>query len=106
MGVAQTRVRGVLWTAHAGFIRLASLVGVVSLIVLILAGPRGRAWDAAGVAIALMGAAVAGRLALLTMVDASSFPAFSTRYIYPTVSLYSGVMVLLAHRAWAVHRSR
>lgn len=106
VGVAQTRVRAALWTAHAGLIRLASGVGMVSLIVLTLAGARGRACDAALVAIALMGTAVAGRLALLTMVDASSFPAFSTRYIYPTVSLYSGVMMLLAHRAWAVYRTR
>ncbi len=104
VGAAQTRVRGALWTVHAGLIRLASLAGVVSLIT--LSGARGRTWDAALVAIALMGVAVASRLALLTMVDASSFPAFSTRYIYPTVSLFSGVMMLLTHRAWLVYRNR
>jgi len=106
VGVAQTRVRGALWTAHARLIRLAGPVGVVSLIALLLSGTRGRTWDAGLVAITLMGAAVASRLALLTMVDASSFPAFSTRYIYPTVSLYSVVMILLANRAWVVYQSR
>jgi hypothetical protein len=106
VGVMQTWVRGVLWTAHAWLIRLASLVGAASLIALVLSGARGRAWDAGLIAITLMGFAVASRLALLTMVDASSFPAFSTRYIYPTVSLFSGVMILLTHRAWVVYRSR
>ncbi|MFP8878424.1 MAG: hypothetical protein VCE43_02610 [Myxococcota bacterium] len=106
VGVAQTRVRGVLWSAHAGLIRLASLAGVASLIGLTLSGARGRQWDAALVAIALIGIAVASRLALLTMVDASSFPAFSTRYIYPTVSLFGVEMMLLTHRAWVVYRSR
>ena len=66
----------------------------------------GRQWDAAAVAIAMMGFAVAGRVGLLVLVDASSFPATSTRYIYPTVSLFSGVMILLAHRAWVVVRKR
>jgi hypothetical protein len=110
VGVAQTRVRGALWSVHAIFIQLVGLVGATSLIGLALSGAlgsmRGGKWDAALVAITLMGVAVASRLALLTMVDASSFPAFSTRYIYPTVSLFSGVMLLLTHRAWVAVRSR
>jgi len=104
-GAAQTRVRGVLWSAHAGLIRLATLAGGLSLVALVFSGSRARRWDSALAAITLIGVAVSSRLALLTMVDASSFPAFSTRYCYPTVSLFSIAMLLVTHRAWRVCRS-
>ncbi len=105
-GGVRGRLRGGLWSAHAWLIRLAALAGVTSLVGLIASGARGRQWDAALVAIALVGVAVASRLALLTMVDASSFPAFSTRYAYPTVSLFSVAMILITHRAWMVYQTR
>ena len=43
----------------------------------------------------MLAALAAARFALLALVDASSFPARSSRYVYPAVSLYGCALLLL-----------
>ena len=43
----------------------------------------------------MLAALVVVRFALLALVDASSFPARSSRYVYPAVSLYGCAILLL-----------
>ena len=63
-----------------------------------LASSRGGARLGSSVfgVVAMLAVLVAARVALLALVDASSFPAHSSRYVYPFVSLYGCTMLLLA----------
>ena len=51
-------------------------------------------------------ALVAARFALLALVDASSFPARSSRYVYPAVSLYGCAILLLIEQGMRNLRRR
>ena len=55
-------------------------------------------------ALFLIFAVVAGRVALLTLLEASSLPAHSSRLVYPVIGLYDCGLLLLIAEAW--HRLR
>jgi hypothetical protein len=89
--VARESVRSALWDALwalqpwlLGALALASLAGVVRLVV---DRPALSLGDPALAVFVLTGALVAARLLLLAMIDASSFNATSSRYVYPAAAL-------------------
>jgi hypothetical protein len=95
------RVRHALWDLHALWMRLgtaAALGAGVLLAAPSLRPERPRAYAVACAAVAL---AVATRLGLLAVVDASAFPADTSRYLHPAIGLTSCLLVLLIDAAVA-----
>jgi hypothetical protein len=101
-GAYQREVRRALWMAHAAWVRTGSVLAIAAAVALVL-GWRKRAleWNAAWGALALIALLVISRVALLTLIDASSFAARSSRYLYPIASLYAAGLVLLIHLVWS-----
>ena len=97
---ARNQIRDWLWVAHSIWVWVASAVGVAGFATLLALRRRAPLLDPQTAVILAMATVVAARVALLTVVDASSFPAWSSRYVYPVASLYTVSMLLLAHRAW------
>ncbi len=95
-----------LWRGHSLAIVVAAGVGVVALLLLALPPWRRRLADPLLVAAALMGFAVASRVGMLMLIDASSFPAWSSRYIYPAVSLFTCTVLVVTTLALRHLRSR
>jgi hypothetical protein len=110
-GVDATRraVRRALWGVHALALRALGAAGLLAFAVLLAPPWRGRGGSPVAAAIALTAVLVVGRVGLLALVDASSFSARSSRYVYPVVPLY-GIGVLLAIREargrWLTRASR
>ncbi len=104
-GPARRGIRRALWRAHALLLRVLPLIGVVSTVLLALPPWRGRRPDLVIEALGLILVVVVVRVAMLTALDAGSFPAWSSRYIYPVVSLTSCGLLLLVFTA-VRHRTR
>ena len=98
-GAVRRRLRRALWRAHALGIRVLMPLGAVAAVVLLLPPWRGRMADPAVEALGLIAAVVVARVAMLTAIDSSSFPAWSSRYVYPIVSLTSCGLFLLVFAA-------
>jgi hypothetical protein len=94
------RVRDALWSANALAIRGAALAGSLAIVALMLPRWRGRAANPALRALVLIAVAVLSRIALLALIDASSAPTRSTRYVYPVAALSTCGMLVAAHAAW------
>lgn len=93
---ARRRVREALWIGHALLVRGLTLAGCLAAVALLIPPWRGRLADPVYAVLGLVAVVVAARVAMLSLIDASSFPAWSSRYVYPVVSLYScGVLVLI-----------
>jgi len=88
-------VRTALWNAHPLFYAGISALGLLAAAALLLPFRRDRFADPLFGIFLMLGALVALRFALLALVDASSFPARSSRYVYPAVSLYGCASLLL-----------
>ena len=104
---ARRGVRWALWRAHALGVRVLTPLGALAALVLLLPPWRGRRLDLVVETLGLLAVVVAGRVAMLALVNASSLPAWSSRYVYPVVSLYSCTLLLLvfaAVRRWR-HRA-
>jgi len=84
-----------LWRGHSLGIVVAAWVGVVALGLVALPPWRRRLADPLYAAAAVMGFAVVSRVGMLMLIDASSFPAWSSRYIYPAVSLFTCTVLVL-----------
>ncbi len=84
-----------LWRGHSLGVVVAAWVGVVALGILILPPWRRRLADPLLAAAAVMGFAVVSRVGMLMLIDASSFPAWSSRYIYPAVSLFTCTVLVV-----------
>ncbi len=100
---ARRWVRRWLWGSHAWLIRGLTLASGVALLFWLWPPWRRILADPLTTALGLIISAVAGRVLMLTLVDASSFPTWSSRYIYPVVSLTSCgalVLVVAAVRHW------
>lgn len=99
-------LRRALWSLHALWVRVAGLGGVAAgLLCLTRRRPRGRNpvyWVAVGALLL----ALASRLLLLAAVDASAFPADTSRYLHPVIPLYSCLALLLIDAALAGRRVR
>ncbi len=95
-----------LWIAHAGVVAALALCALPAAVVLALPPWRRRAPDALSAAGLTLGLLVVARVALLTWVDASSFPARSSRYVYPVAALAIVAGLLLAQRAFVRLRRR
>jgi hypothetical protein len=96
-------LRAALWIGHALGLRVLAALAVV---VLPLAAWRRRSAAAAApragsdllwCSVALLAAAVASRLALLAVIDASSFPARSSRYLHPVMGPFWAALLLAIH---------
>jgi hypothetical protein len=97
--------RTVLWVTHPPLYIALTVLGLFGAAALLGSGRRDRASDPLlAVAIMLL-VWVAARTALLVLIDASSFPARSSRCIYPAVSVYGCAMLLLAEQGWRNLRS-
>ena len=94
-GMPRRAVRTVLWIAHPLFYAGVSVLGLLAAATLLLPFRRGRFADPLFGVFLTLAALVVARFALLTFVDASSFPARSSRYVYPAVSLYGCAILLL-----------
>jgi len=92
-------VRAALWIAHPFFYAGLSALGLLAAGALLLPFRRDRFADPLFGVFLTLAALVALRFALLALVDASSFPARSSRYVYPAVSLYGCAIVLLVDQA-------
>jgi hypothetical protein len=103
---ARRRIRQALWRAHALLIRVLTPLGAVAAVVLLLPPWRGRRWDRVDLALGLVAVAVVSRVAMLTAVDASTLPAWSSRYVYPVVSLADCGLLLLLFAALRHRRLR
>jgi len=90
--------RTVLWLAHPLVYAGLTAAGLLGAVALLRPRRRDRLWDPAIGVIAMLLAWVFARTAMLVLVDASSFPARSSRYIYPAVSLYGCALLLLAEQ--------
>jgi hypothetical protein len=95
-------IRAALWTLHAQGIRVLAVAAVLAAGLAVLRRPRRGA--AFGVALVLLAGVVGSRLLLLAVVDASSFPADTTRYLYPVISLSSCLLLLLVDAALPLRR--
>jgi hypothetical protein len=91
--------RMALWIVHPFFYGAISALGLLAAAVLLLPFRPGRFADPAFGVFAVLAVTVAARFALLVLIDASSFPARSSRYVYPAVSLYGCAMLLLIEQA-------
>jgi hypothetical protein len=98
-------LRWALWRAHALLVRVLMPLGAVAVVILLMPPWRGRMADFAVEALGLIVVVVVARVAMLTAVDASSLPAWSSRYVYPVVSLTSCGLLLLVFAA-VRHRAR
>jgi hypothetical protein len=93
---ARRRVREALWIGHALLVRGLTLAGCLAAVALLIPPWRGRLADPVYAVLGLVAVVVAARVAMLTAIDASSFPAWSSRYVYSVVSLYScGISLLI-----------
>jgi hypothetical protein len=99
-------IRRALWRAHALGVRVLTLLGVVAAALLVLPPWRGRRPDLVVEALGLILVIVVARVAMLTALDAGSFPAWSSRYVYPVVSLTSCGLLLLVFEALRHHTRR
>jgi hypothetical protein len=94
-GLPRRAARSLLWIAHPFFYAAVSALGLLAAAALLPAYRSGRFRDPALGVFTTLAALVAARFALLILIDASSFPARSSRYVYPAVSLYGCAMLLL-----------
>ena len=108
-GGVRRGMRAGLWHAHAVLVRVFGVGGLLAAAVLLIPPRRGRFSAPVYGAIALLAVLVLGRVAMLVLIDASSFSARSSRYVYPIVSLYGVAMLLLMREGlvyWTTTRSR
>jgi hypothetical protein len=105
-------VQAALASAHVAVaigLSWAAVAAAVILLVLRRRVPR-VVDDFVPAILTLVGVGVASRLALLALIDASSFPGNQPRYVYPVMALYLFGAALLAHRGgvalWAFVRHR
>jgi hypothetical protein len=105
-GPARRGIRRALWRAHALGVRVLTLLGVVAAALLVLPPWRGRRPDLVVEALGLILVIVVARVAMLTALDAGSLPAWSSRYVYPVVSLTSCGLLLLVFEALRHHTRR
>ncbi len=103
-GALQDGLRGALWTAHALALRVAAGAALLAGLVLLLRWPRCS--PAFWVALATSGALVLSRWLLLSVIDASSFGAASSRYLYPAIALVPCFLLLWIHAGWRALRGR
>jgi hypothetical protein len=90
--------RTALWLAHPPIYAALGVAGLLAAIALVPARRRDRFCDPAVAVIALLLAWVFARTALLVLVDASSFPARSSRYVYPALAPYGCALLLLVEQ--------
>jgi hypothetical protein len=90
--------RTALWLAHPPIYAALSVAGLLAAIALLPARRRDRFCDPAVAVIAMLLAWVFARTALLVLVDASSFPARSSRYVYPALAPYGCALLLLVEQ--------
>jgi hypothetical protein len=105
-GLPRRAVRTALWIAHPLFYAGVSALGLLAAAALLLPFRRGRFADPLFGVFLMLAALVAARFALLVLVDASSFPARSSRYVYPAVSLYGCAVLLLIEQGVRNLRNR
>jgi hypothetical protein len=96
---ARRRVRRALWIGHALLVRALTLAGCLAAVALLIPPWRGRLAEPVYAVLGLVAVVVAARVAMLSAIDASSFPAWSSRYVYAAVSLYSCGILLLIYAA-------
>jgi hypothetical protein len=95
-----------LWLSHPLLFVALTVAGLLGALALLGPWRRDRVADPLlGIALVLLVWVVA-RISLLAVVDASSFPARSSRYVYPAASLYACAMLLLAEQGWRNLRAR
>jgi hypothetical protein len=92
-------VRKALWIGHALLVRAVTLVGCLAAVALLIPPWRGRLAEPVYAVLGLVAVVVVARVAMLSAIDASSFPTWSSRYVYAAVSLYSCGMLLLIYAA-------
>jgi hypothetical protein len=90
--------RTALWLSHPPLYAALTAAGLLAVVALAWPRRRDRFCDPAIGVIAMLLGWVIARIALLVLVDASSFPARSSRYVYPVVSPYACAMLLLVEQ--------
>lgn len=100
---SRAAVTGLLWTGHAWLLRALVVAAVLAAVVGVA---RRRPWlaDPLWSAFALMAVVTAGRILLLAMIDASSFAATSSRYVYPASALAPVVLLVWVAALWRAPR--
>ncbi len=97
---ARRTLRMLAWRVHALWIPLAAVCGSAAMALALFPGWRQRLADPLVTAALLLIFVVAGRLVMLALIDASSFPAWSSRYIFAAVSLFSCAALIFLTVAW------
>jgi hypothetical protein len=88
-GALRTALRHGLWDAYTSLARVLAVAGPVAAMLLAWPPWRGRGWDAPVGAAALLLTLAGGRVALLALIDASTMPVASVRYVYPAVAPFT-----------------
>ena len=105
-GALRTALRHGLWDVHTLLARALAAAGLAAAVVLAWPPRRGRGWHAGVGVAALLLVLAGGRVALLGLVDASTMPVASARYVYPAVAPFTCGAFLLVVAAFRRLRSR
>jgi hypothetical protein len=106
-GPLRTALRRGLWNAHTLLARALAAGGLVAMVVLAWPPWRGRGWDAVVGVAALLLALAGGRAVLLGLIDASTMPVASPRYVYPAVAPFTcGAFLLVVAAAGRLRAAR
>jgi hypothetical protein len=107
--IARESIRSWLWNTLwslqpwlLGGLLIASLAGAIRLLVL---RPALSPADPALAVFVLLGAIAVARVVMLAMIDASSFNATSSRYVYPAAALVSCALLAWVFAAFAAPRN-
>lgn len=101
-----TAVENMIGRAHWFFIYAFATAAIAATGALAIYRSRLRARDPANAALMLLFIALASRLALLTAVDASSWPVAFDRFVFPLMPISSIFLVALTWHGWRVMTRR
>lgn len=94
--------QAMLWRGYGRMVMLLTCLGFVALLILAVFPRRLDVWSPRFLAIILLIVAVFSRIALFTLLDASSWPGDQPRYLFPVMPLYSCLLLLIIYEAWFV----
>ncbi len=100
MKMARADIQSVIWQLYGRLVKYFSYIGVGALLLLTVLR-KSVAWHESRIMLlVVLLFAVASRVALFTLLDASSWPGDQPRYLFPVMPLYSCFLVLCIAQAW------
>lgn len=103
---AATGIQRVLAQIYSEALIFLGYMGLIAIIVVAICFRSIDLADGRYMILWLGGAALALRVALITIIDASSWPGNQVRYLFPVMQIYGGLLVLLVYTALHLLRTR